>query len=49
MSNKEKPEIGSITWSDLTVPNAEEVKDFYSIVVDGNQFQHLWETIVLLI
>jgi predicted enzyme related to lactoylglutathione lyase len=33
MSNKEKPEIGSITWSDLTVPNAEEVKDFYSIVV----------------
>ena len=33
MSNKEKPEIGSITWADLTVPNAEEVKDFYSKVV----------------
>jgi len=33
MSNKEKPEIGSITWTDLTVPNAEEVKDFYSKVV----------------
>jgi predicted enzyme related to lactoylglutathione lyase len=33
MSNKEKPKVGSITWSDLTVPNAEEVKDFYSKVV----------------
>lgn len=30
MSNKEKPEIGSITWFDLTVPDAEKVKDFYS-------------------
>lgn len=29
----EKPEVGSITWSDLTVPNAEEVKEFYSKVV----------------
>jgi predicted enzyme related to lactoylglutathione lyase len=33
MSNKEKPEIGSITWTDLTVPNAGKVKDFYSKVV----------------
>ena len=33
MSNKEKPEIGSITWFDLTVPDAEKVKDFYSKVV----------------
>jgi len=33
MSNSEKPEIGSITWCDLTVPNAEAVKDFYSKVV----------------
>ena len=33
MSEQEKPEIGSITWIDLTVPNAEEVKDFYSKVV----------------
>lgn len=33
MSNEEKPEIGSITWFDLTVPNAEEVRDFYSKVV----------------
>lgn len=32
MSN-EKPEIGAITWFDLTVPNAEEVRDFYSKVV----------------
>ncbi len=33
MSEKEKPEIGSITWFDLTVPDAEKVKDFYSKVV----------------
>ena len=26
-------EIGSISWTDLTIPNAEEVKDFYSKVV----------------
>ena len=33
MSGKEKPEVGSITWFDLTVPDAEKVKDFYSKVV----------------
>ncbi len=33
MEEKLKPEIGSITWCDLTVPNAIEVKDFYSKVV----------------
>jgi predicted enzyme related to lactoylglutathione lyase len=33
MSNSSKPEIGSITWFDLTVENAEEVKEFYSKVV----------------
>ncbi len=31
MSNK--PEIGSVSWFDLTVPDAEEVKSFYSKVV----------------
>ena len=29
----DKPEIGSITWFDLTMPNAEEVKSFYKEVV----------------
>lgn len=33
MSGKEKPEIGSITWCDLTIPNAEVVKDFYAKVI----------------
>lgn len=28
-----KPEVGSITWFDLTVPDAENIKDFYSKVV----------------
>jgi predicted enzyme related to lactoylglutathione lyase len=28
-----KPEIGSITWCDLTVPNAVELKQFYEKVV----------------
>lgn len=32
MSNK-KPEIGTITWIDLTIPNAEEIRDFYGRVV----------------
>jgi predicted enzyme related to lactoylglutathione lyase len=30
MSISSKPEIGSITWFDLTVPDADKVKDFYS-------------------
>ena len=33
MSEQAKPEVGSLGWFDLTVPNAEEVKDFYSKVV----------------
>ncbi len=33
MSSKEKPEVGTITWFDLTVPDAENLKDFYSKVV----------------
>ena len=33
MSTKEKPEVGSITWFDLTVPDADKVKDFYSKVI----------------
>lgn len=33
MSNVKKPEVGSITWFDLTVPDAKNVRDFYSKVV----------------
>ena len=33
MSEKKKPEIGSIAWTDLTIENAEAVRDFYSDVV----------------
>ena len=29
----EKPAVGTITWRDLTVPNAEQVRDFYQAVV----------------
>lgn len=32
MSDPKKPEIGTIGWTDLTVPNADEVKDFYAAV-----------------
>ena len=32
MSN-EKPKVGSITWIDLTVSDAEKVRDFYKEVV----------------
>ncbi len=38
MADQEKPEVGSISWFDLTVPNAEEVRDFYSKVI-GWQYQ----------
>jgi predicted enzyme related to lactoylglutathione lyase len=33
MANNENPEIGSITWTDLTVPDAEEIRKFYGEVV----------------
>ena len=33
MSEAKKPAIGSIGRRDLTVPNAEQVRDFYSAVV----------------
>lgn len=32
MSNNE-PEVGTIGWTDLTISNAEEIRDFYSKVV----------------
>ncbi len=32
-----KPPVGSIGWFDLTVPNAEAVRDFYSAVVGWTQ------------
>jgi hypothetical protein len=33
MSDPKRPEIGTIGWTDLTVPNADEVRDFYAAVV----------------
>ena len=33
MSSEEEAEIGSVCWRDLTVPNAEEIRDFYATVV----------------
>jgi len=33
-------EIGSIVWLDLTVPNAEEIKDFYCEVIGWNSTDH---------
>jgi len=33
MSEQQKPEVGTLSWFDLTIPNAEEVKDFYSKVI----------------
>ena len=29
----EKPPIGAVTWFDLTVENADEIRDFYSAVI----------------
>ena len=33
MSEQEKLKVGSVSWADLTVENADEVRDFYSQVV----------------
>ncbi|MGB3561682.1 MAG: VOC family protein, partial [Thermoanaerobaculia bacterium] len=33
MSDDSKPEIGKIGWTDLTVDNADDVRDFYTAVV----------------
>ena len=32
MSETTKPQPGTIGWTDLTVPNADEVRDFYAAV-----------------
>ena len=32
MSQTSKPQVGTIGWTDLTVPDAERVRDFYSAV-----------------
>lgn len=32
MSDGERPEIGTISWTDLTVPEAGEISEFYSRV-----------------
>jgi predicted enzyme related to lactoylglutathione lyase len=36
MPEQESPSVGSIAWRDLTVPDAEGVKEFYSAVVGWN-------------
>lgn len=36
MSDAPKPVMGTIGWHDLTVPNADEVRDFYAAVVGWN-------------
>jgi predicted enzyme related to lactoylglutathione lyase len=33
MSETPKPGVGSVAWIDLTVPNAEEIRDFYAEIV----------------
>ena len=37
MSDSKRPQVGTIGWRDLTVENAESVRDFYQGVVG-------WET-----
>ncbi len=33
MSDSSKPNVGSVGWFDLTIPDAEKVRDFYGAVV----------------
>ena len=32
MAQKEKPKLGAVAWRDLTVPEAEKIRDFYTQV-----------------
>ncbi|HWM91929.1 MAG TPA: VOC family protein [Thermoanaerobaculia bacterium] len=32
MSEPGKPQVGTVAWTDLTIPNADEVRDFYAAV-----------------
>ena len=36
MTAESKPEIGQVGWTDLTIENADEVRDFYAAVVGWN-------------
>jgi predicted enzyme related to lactoylglutathione lyase len=40
MSDHPEPKYGQISWRDLTVPNAEEVRDFYAAVVGWTFTDH---------
>jgi predicted enzyme related to lactoylglutathione lyase len=40
MSDSRHFNVGSITWTDLTVQNAEEVRDFYSKII-GWKFEEI--------
>lgn len=40
MSEQNFPTIGSVTWRDLTVDNAEEIKDFYQQVIGWTATPH---------
>ncbi|MCI4317220.1 MAG: VOC family protein [Thermoplasmata archaeon] len=33
MARKRAPRLGEVIWNDLTVPDAEEVRDFYAAVI----------------
>jgi len=36
MTEQKRPDVGTIAWTDLTVPDAEGVKDFYAQVAGWN-------------
>lgn len=40
MDDPNPPEVGSIVWRDLTVANAQELRDFYSQVVGWTYTAH---------
>jgi hypothetical protein len=38
MSTRDQAQFGKILWTDLSVPNASEIKDFYKDVVGWEEF-----------
>ncbi len=40
MSSPDRPKVGTIAWRDLTVPNAEQVCEFYKRIVGWDSSPH---------
>ena len=40
--------IGAVSWMDLTVPQADDLRDFYKNVVGWKTWMSAWETTMII-